>query len=266
MKELSAEIGIIGGTGISYGDLLASSESRKVHTPYGSTSDDVVIGEHKGKSIAFIPRHGRLHTIPPHMVNSRANIWALKSLGVSRILAPSAVGSLKENIQPGDIVISNQFIDFTKRREYTFYDGRQVCHISSADPFCSELIQIANGVANKTGCRTHMNSIYLCIEGPRFSTRAESKYFRERISADVIGMTVVPECVLAREVEICYVSIATVTDYDVWSSDLVSSKNIITVVKENTNKISKLISEIIPQIPISRNTCTCPNALEGAFV
>ncbi|HEY7108857.1 MAG TPA: S-methyl-5'-thioadenosine phosphorylase [Nitrososphaeraceae archaeon] len=262
----SAEIGIIGGTGISFSEIFDSSESKKVHTPYGSTSDDVVIGEHKGKSIAFIPRHGRLHSIPPHKVNSRANIWALKSLGVSRILAPSAVGSLKDNIQPGDIVIPNQFIDFTKRREYTFYDGRQVCHISSADPFCSELMQIASSTANKTGCRTHINSVYLCIEGPRFSTRAESKFFRENLSADVIGMTVVPECVLAREMEICYVSLATVTDYDVWSSELVSSKNIIAVVKENSMKISKLILEMIPEIPMLRNTCVCPNALDGAFV
>ena len=130
-------------------------------------------------------------------MNNRANIWALKSLGVSRILAPSAVGSLKDNIRPGDIVISNQFIDFTKKRDYTFYDGRQVCHISSADPFCSELMQVANSAANNTGCRAHVNSTYLCIEGPRFSTRAESKYFRENLSADVIGMTVVPECMLA---------------------------------------------------------------------
>ena len=266
MKELSAEIGIIGGTGVSYHELFSSTERRKIHTPYGSTSDDLVIGEHKGKSIAFISRHGRSHTIPPHLVNNRANIWALKSLGVSRILAPSAVGSLKDNIQPGDIVISNQFIDFTKKREYTFYDGRQVCHISSADPFCSELIQVANSAANNTGCRAHVNSTYLCIEGPRFSTRAESKYFRENLSADVIGMTVVPECVLAREMEICYVSIATVTDYDVWSRDPVSSEKIIMVVKENIKKISKLLSKMIPEIPKLRNTCICPTALDGAFV
>jgi 5'-methylthioadenosine phosphorylase len=266
MKKYSAEIGIIGGTGIYDSQLLSSSKKVNLHTPYGSTSDDITIGEYYGRSVAFIPRHGGSHTIPPHLVNSRANIWALKSLGVSRILAPSAVGSLNDNLKPGDIVISNQFIDFTKNRKYTFYDGRQVCHISSADPFCSELSQVANYAANKIGCTTHANSTYLCIEGPRFSTRAESQYFRENLGADIIGMTVVPECMLAREVEICYVSIATVTDYDVWSKVPVSSKEIIMVVKENVQKLSRLISKMIPEIPKLRNDCICPNALEGAFV
>ena len=262
----SAEIGIIGGTGLYDSKLLSDPTKVRIHTPYGSTSDDITIGEYAGRSVAFIPRHGSEHTIPPHLVNSRANIWALKSLGVSRILAASAVGSLKDNIKPGDLAISAQFVDFTKQREYTFYNGRQVCHISCADPFCSELCQLAYSTANYIGYKVHESSTYVCIEGPRFSTRAESNYFREILRADIIGMTVIPECVLSREVEICYVSIATVTDYDVWSNEPVTSKEIIKVLKENVEKSLKMVSEMIPKIPKSRNSCNCSKALEGSFV
>jgi len=139
MKEYHAEIGIIGGTGIYNTELLTNEKSIKIFTPYGRTSDLVTIGEYNGRFVAFIPRHGKGHTIPPHKVNSKANIWALNSLGVSRIIAPSAVGSLQDKYKPGDIVLPDQFIDFTKRREYTFYDEGQVCHVSCADPFCNEL-------------------------------------------------------------------------------------------------------------------------------
>jgi 5'-methylthioadenosine phosphorylase len=266
MVKSAAEIGLIGGTGLYDSKFLSNTRRVRIHTPYGSTSDDVIIGEFSGRSIAFIPRHGKEHTIPPHLVNSRANIWALKSIGVSRILAASAVGSLKNNIRPGDLAISSQFIDFTKKREYTFYNGLQVCHISVADPFCPELCQLACSTANNIGCNVHENTTYVCIEGPRFSTRAESNYYKEILRADVIGMTVVPECVLSREVEICYVSIATVTDYDVWSNEPVTSKDIIGVLKENAEKSLKLISEMIPKIPKSRNSCKCSRALEGSYV
>ncbi|OLC22613.1 MAG: 5'-methylthioadenosine phosphorylase, partial [Thaumarchaeota archaeon 13_1_40CM_4_48_7] len=189
----SADIGIIGGTGIYDPGLFSSKRETKMHTPYGEPSDLVTIGEYSGIKIAFIPRHGRGHRIPPHSINSRANIWALKQLGVKRIIAPSAVGSLQEGYKPGDIAIPDQFIDFTKKRQYTFYDGGQVCHVSVADPFCPELRNTAIDRMKKLKFPMHNKATYVCIEGPRFSTRVESKFFRDVLKADIIGMTLVPE-------------------------------------------------------------------------
>jgi len=266
MQNYHAEIGIIGGTGIYNTELLTNAETVKIFTPYGSTSDLITIGEYNGRSVAFIPRHGKGHTLPPHRVNSRANIWALHSLGVSRIIAPSAVGSLQDAYKPGDIVLPDQFIDFTKRRDYTFYDEGKVCHISCGDPFCNELREMLLKVGKQLNTNVHNGSNYICIEGPRFSTRAESKYFREILRGDIIGMTLVPECVLAREMEICYVSIATVTDYDVWYENPVSSKEILEVLTKNANKIKELLAAFIPSIPDSRNKCKCGNALNDAMV
>nr|MDQ4050869.1 S-methyl-5'-thioadenosine phosphorylase [Thermoproteota archaeon] len=168
---ISADIGIIGGTGIYDPELFSVKREMKIHTPYGEPSDLVIIGEYSGVKVAFVPRHGRGHRIPPHKINNRANIWALQQLGVKRIIAPSAVGSLKEAFKPGDISIPDQFIDFTKNRQYTFYDGGQVCHVSLADPFCSELRDIAIERVNKLNYSLHSAGTYVCIEGPRFSTR-----------------------------------------------------------------------------------------------
>ncbi len=266
LRKYSAEIGIIGGTGMYDSRLFSGQEKVKIHTPFGSTSDEITLGQCNGRSVAFVPRHGRSHTIPPHLVNSQANIWALKSLGVSRIIAPSAVGSLQQTFKPGSIVIPNQFVDFTKNRKYSFYNGGQVCHISVADPFCEELSEVAYISAKKLGYAVHKNATYVCIEGPRFSTKAESLYFREVLHGDIIGMTVIPECVLAREAEICYASVSTVTDYDVWSEIPVSSKEIIEVLKKNVDMTTNLISEMIPRIPNLRGICGCDDALEGALV
>lgn len=262
----SADIGIIGGTGVYDPGLFSSKHEIKVHTPYGEPSDLVTIGEYSGIKIAFIPRHGRGHRIPPHSINSRANIWALKQLGVKRIIAPSAVGSLQEGYRPGDIAIPDQFIDFTKKRQYTFYDGGQVCHVSVADPFCPELCSIAIDRMKKLKFPMHNKATYVCIEGPRFSTRAESKFFRDVLEADIIGMTLVPEVNLAREAEICYVSVATVTDYDVWADKPVSSVEIIETLAKNVEKTKKLIADIVPTIPAKREKCGCGNALEGALL
>ena len=264
--ENSADIGIIGGTGIYDPELFSAKREIKVHTPYGEASDLVTIGEYSGVKAAFIPRHGRGHRIPPHRINSRANIWALQQLGVKRIIAPSAVGSLKEAFKPGDISIPDQFIDFTKNRHYTFYDGGQVYHVSLADPFCSELRDIAIDKIKKLKYSLHREGTYICIEGPRFSTRAESRFFRDVMKADIIGMTLVPEVNLAREAETCYLSIATITDYDVWANYPVTSAEIIETLAKNVEKTKKLIAELVATIPAARNKCTCSKTLEGALV
>ena len=268
MKEYHAEIGIIGGTGIYNTELLTNAKSIKIFTPYGKTSDLVTIGEYNGRFVAFIPRHGKGHTIPPHKVNSKANIWALNSLGVSRIIAPSAVGSLQGKYKPGEIVVPDQFIDFTKSREYTFYDEGQVCHVSCADPFCNELREILLNIGKQLKYNVHDGSTYICIEGPRFSTRGESKYFKDVLHGDIIGMTLVPECILAREMQICYVSIATVTDYDVWyeNENPVSSREILEVLTKNVNRTKELLTALIPSIPETRNKCKCKTALQDAMV
>jgi 5'-methylthioadenosine phosphorylase len=262
----SADIGIIGGTGVYDPGLFTSKREIKVHTPYGEPSDLVTIGEYSGGKVAFIPRHGRGHRIPPHSINSRANIWALKQLGVKRIIAPSAVGSLQEGYKPGDIAIPDQFIDFTKKRQYTYYDGGQVCHVSVADPFCPELRSIAIDRIKKLKFTMRSKATYVCIEGPRFSTRAESKFFRDVMKADIIGMTLVPEVALARESEICYMSVATVTDYDVWADKPVSSAEIIETLAKNVEKTKKLIADLVPAIPAARKECACGSALEGALL
>lgn len=263
--QIKADIGIIGGTGIYNSDILENKQEFKISTPFGSPSDIISLGDYKGKKIAFIPRHGKNHSIPPHKINSRANIWALKELGVSRIIAPSAVGSLQPKFKPGDFVVPDQFIDFTKKREYTFYDGNRVCHISSADPFCHQLREIAVSCCRTKELAYHENGTYICIEGPRFSTRAESKFFKEIIGGHIIGMTLVPECILAKEMQICYLSLSSVTDYDVWAENPVSSKEIIETLKKNAIITQKLLIDLINDIPKQRS-CMCGNSLDDALL
>ena len=237
---MQTEIGIIGGTGLYDPKLLKNVEEVTVDTPYGAPSDSITIGELSGRRVAFLPRHAKKHTIRPTDVNSRANIFALKKLGVQRILAPSAVGSLKEEYKPGDIVFVDQFIDRTTKREQSFYTGKKVCHISVAEPMCPELRQTLIAIAKDIGIRAHDTGTYVCIEGPRFSTKAESRLFRSW-GADVIGMTLVPECVLAREAELCYASIATVTDYDVWKDHAVSADEVVATMKASVEKVKRII-------------------------
>jgi 5'-methylthioadenosine phosphorylase len=261
---MSAEIGLIGGTGIYDVKLLKNAKEIKMRTPYGSPSDSITIGDLKGRHVAFLPRHGKKHTIRPTDVNSRANIYALKKLGVQWILAPATVGSLREEFKPGDVMFVDQFIDRTTRREQSFYTGKQVCHISVADPFCPELRQVLIEAAKAVGISTHNTGTYVCIEGPRFSTKAESK-MHKMWGSDVVGMTLVPECVLAREAEICYAAIATVTDYDVWKDKPVCVEDIVKIVKGNVEKAKKIIVEAIPRIPKERK-CECKTALKSALV
>jgi 5'-methylthioadenosine phosphorylase len=258
-----AEIGIFGGTGIYDSDLLTESKEITVDTPFGKTSDSITLGIFKGKKVAFMPRHGRKHSIPPHLINFRANIWAFKEMGITRIIAPSAVGSLKQDLKPGDFVLPSQFIDFTKSRKYSFFEGEKVVHISVADPFCPELQNAVSKVSDKINLKIHKNCTYVCIEGPRFSTRAESKFYKEVIGADIIGMTLVPECQLAREAQMCYVSISTVTDYDVWADKPVTAKEVLETLSKNVETTRKILSLLPDLIPQQRN-CSCEKALSEA--
>ena len=261
---MQAEIGIIGGTGFHDPNLLKNPKEVRVRTPFGSPSDSITIGDLEGRHVAFLPRHSKKHTIRPTDVNSRANIFALKKLGVERILAPSTAGSLREDFKPGDVVFIDQFIDRTTRREESFYTGPRVCHISVAEPMCPELRQILIKAAADAHVSTHHTGTYVCIEGPRFSTKAESKLFRTW-GADVVGMTLVPECVLAREAEICYSCIATVTDYDVWKDHPVTAAEVGRTVKANIEKVKKIIRTAVPRIP-KEKSCECKSALQSALL
>ena len=260
--EETAEIGIFGGTGIYDSGLLKESKEITIETPFGKTSDSITIGEFNGRKVAFMPRHGKKHTIPPHLINYRANIWAFKELGVKRIIAPSAVGSLKEEFEPGNFALPTQFIDFTKSRKGTFSEDGRVIHISVADPFCPELQNIILDVANEQQVKIHNDATYVCIEGPRFSTKAESKFFKST-GADIIGMTLVPECQLAREAQICYASISTVTDYDVWAEKPVTAKEVMETLSKNVEITKKILTVLIDKIPETKS-CSCEKALEEA--
>lgn len=261
LNGMQPKIGIIGGTGV-YPDKLEIVKEIDIHTPYGPPSSSVAIGVMNGIEVAFLPRHGKNHTIPPHMINYRANIYALKQIGIERIISPCAVGSLKEDYKPGDMVIVDQFIDFTKSRKYTFFDGPKTEHIAIPDPFCPELNKIAERECQNLKINSHSNGTCVCIEGPRFSTRAESKMFRQ--FADIISMTIVPECQLAREMNMCYMSLATITDYDAWSEETVDAMTVSKVMEENSEKIRNLLGAIIPKIPVKRENCCCPNTLESS--
>jgi len=264
MLSSRAEIGIIGGTGVYNQDILEDVREINVHTPYGQTSSLITVGNYQDRTIAFIPRHGKHHQFPPHNIPFRANIWALKQLGVTRIISPSAVGSLREDYRPSEFVIIDQFIDRTKNRGDTFYEGGQICHISTAEPFCPELREIFTASSRSLQLPFHDAGTYVCIQGPRFSTKAESQLFRSW-GADVIGMTLFPEVVLAREAEICFTTIAMITDYDVWAAKPVSTEEVVRTMTSNVTNFQKLIMETIPQIPTHR-TCSCGQALQSALI
>jgi len=260
--EKDVEIGIFGGTGIYDSGLLENTQEIEIDTPYGKPSDTITIGIFNGRKIAFLPRHGKKHTIPPHMINFKANIWAFKELGVTRIIAPSAVGSLREEIEPGHFALPSQFLDFTKSREGSFSEEGRVIHISVAEPFCIEIQSSIIQVTDNQNLKIHKNCTYVCIEGPRFSTKAESKFYKST-GADIIGMTLVPECQLAREAQICYSSISTVTDYDVWAEKPVTAKEVLETLSKNVERMKALLAELIEKIPKNRS-CSCAKALEEA--
>ncbi len=259
---MAPRIGIIGGTGVYDPEIFEIKDKVVLSTPYGAPSDAVLVGEMNGVEVAFLSRHGSGHVYPPHRVNYRANIWAMKHLGVERIISPCAVGSLQEKFRPGELVIVDQFIDFTKGRDYTFYDGAKTVHISMADPFCKEMNALFASEARRLELPFHEGGTYICIEGPRFSTRAESRMFRS--FADIIGMTLAPECQLAREAEICYTSLATITDYDVWADEPVDTATVLRTMAESVDRVRRLITATIDKIPEARDKCECPHALKAA--
>ena len=251
------KIGIIGGSGVYNPGTFEIEREIYPETKYGFPSDQILIGKLAGVEVAFLPRHGKQHQYNPTTIPYKANIQAMKDLGVEMIISPCAVGSLKSKYRPGDIVMVDQFIDFTKKRDYTFFDDRAV-HISTAEPFCEDLRNVFGDICHDEGYRYHTSATYLCIEGPRFSTRAESQLFRDY--ADVIGMTVVPECQLAREMGMCYCSIATVTDYDSWKTDQTVDINmVLETMKETLGKISRILEIGLPRIYMTR-ACDCKKA------
>lgn len=262
-----AKIAVIGGSGLYEIEGVKVLHEVEVPTPFGMPSDAITIADIGGKEVAFLPRHGKGHRLLPTEVNYRANIFALKKIGVECIISISAVGSMKEELKPGDFVLPNQFIDFTKKRESTFFGNGIVGHISMAQPVCPVLWKVVGEVAKNTlDCNMHMGGTYICIEGPQFSSKAESMLFRSW-GVDVIGMTNATEAKLAREAEICYVTVAMVTDYDCWHEEEedVTADAVIKVLMENVSKAKRLIKEVIPAIPEKRE-CACQSALATAII
>ncbi|MGE5647861.1 MAG: S-methyl-5'-thioadenosine phosphorylase [Acidobacteriota bacterium] len=263
---MNAQIGIIGGSGLYSMPGFEVQQEVAIDTPWGKPSDPYVVGKLAGRQVAFLARHGRGHRISPSELNFRANIYGFKSLGVERIISLSAVGSLKEEHRPLDFVIPDQFFDRTKARPSTFYGDGLVVHISFADPVCPQLSQVACKACAEVGVTTKLGGTYLCMEGPQFSTKAESHVYRSW-GMDVIGMTNLQEAKLAREAEICYVTIAMVTDYDCWHADhdAVTVTDIIANLTKNAENACKVVEKAVAAMPAER-TCQCGRALEHAII
>ncbi|MBI4506878.1 MAG: S-methyl-5'-thioadenosine phosphorylase [Chloroflexi bacterium] len=261
-----ARVGIIGGSGLYAIDGLGEVREVAVDTPFGAPSDALMLGTLRGVPVAFLPRHARGHRISPSELNVRANIFALKKLGVEIVLSVSAVGSMREDIAPLDVVIPDQLVDRTKARPSTFFGQGVVVHVGFADPYCPVLSSVLYDAARASGARVHQGGTYICIEGPQFSTKAESRIYRQW-GVDVIGMTNIPEAKLAREAEMCYATLAMVTDYDVWhdSHEAVTAEMIIVNLLKNVDTAKRTIAEALPRIPAER-TCACPRALADAIV
>ncbi|MDD5290155.1 MAG: S-methyl-5'-thioadenosine phosphorylase [Patescibacteria group bacterium] len=275
-----AEIGVFGGSG--FYDLMGEKIEIDLPTPYGVTSDKISIGRIGGKNVAFIARHGQGHKLPPHQIPYKANLWAMKKLGVKKIISPAAVGSLQAHIKPGEFVICDQFINWTRTRgadlrDDTFFHGvnskngdlEKVAHISLADPYCPELRKFSLEACQKLNIPFHPHGAVVVIEGPRFSTRAESEFFGAQ-GWDIINMTAYPEVALARELGMCYLSIGLVTDYDAGLEGhpevpIVNAQDVIKVFNENNQKVKELIFELIKNLPAERN-CRCAKFVEEAVV
>jgi 5'-methylthioadenosine phosphorylase len=260
-----AELGVFGGSG--FYRFLEKAREVAVDTPYGTPSARIALSTVGGRTVAFLPRHGVSHEYPPHSIPYRANAFAFKRIGVTRVLGPCAVGSLRKEVKPGDLVFCDQFINLTNGREETFYDGPVTTHVSTADPYCPEMRRVAAKSAEKLGLRFHGRGTVVVIQGPRFSTRAESRFFRSQ-EWDVVNMTQYPEVVLARELELCYLNISLVTDYDAGLEGApgrkpVSHEEVVTVFEKNMAKLRNLLVEVIEALP-DRRSCACGKALSHA--
>ena len=261
-----AKIGFIGGSGLYDMEGLSDRDEVEIDTPFGSPSDAIVLGTLGNTRLAFVPRHGRGHRISPTEIPARANIFALKSLGVERIVSISAVGSLKEEVRPLDMVVPDQLIDRTKGRVSSFFGDGIVGHVAFADPFCPELSRTVIDVARQHRVTTHGGGTCIVMEGPQFSTRAESELYRSW-GASIIGMTALPEAKLAREAEICYATMALVTDYDCWheTEETVSVDLVVQNLLKNVARSQQVIRELVPRMPATRD-CACSSALENAII
>ena len=261
-----AEIGIIGGSGLYSMPGLSDIHEEQLETPFGSPSDAYVLGTLEGRKVGFLARHGRGHRILPTELNFRANIYGMKQLGVERIISVSAVGSLKEEHKPMDFVIPDQFLDRTRQRVSTFFGEGLVAHVALADPVCAEVAKTAVSACKKAGVTAKKGGTYICIEGPQFSTRAESNLYRSW-GMDVIGMTNLQEAKLAREAEICYATIAMVTDYDCWhpEHDAVTVETVISYLNKNAENACKVVRQTVAGMPKTRS-CKCGSALEYAIM
>ncbi len=260
----TAEVGVFGGSG--FYSFLDDVEEVEVDTPYGAPSAPLMVGDVEGRRVAFLARHGLKHQHPPHDVPYRANVWAMKELGVERIVGPCAAGSLQPQVRPGHFVICDQLVERTWGRGDTFYDGPDTTHIGFADPYCPTMREVAIARGRDLGIDLHDRGTVVVVQGPRFSTKAESDFFR-RQGWEVINMTQYPESVLARELEMCYLNVSLITDYDVGVEgeevEPVSHERVIQVFNENMAKLRDLLFRVIPALPVER-TCPCATALEGA--
>ncbi len=262
-----ATIGIIGGSGLYQMEGLTVLDERRIETPFGDPSDAYVIGEIDGVRVAFLSRHGRGHRLSPSELNYRANLFGFKVLGVHTILSASAVGSMKEEYAPTDIVFPHQFIDRTRHRPDTFFGNGLVAHVGFADPVCTALSATMSKAAREAGARVHDGGVYICMEGPQFSTRAESNLYRSW-GADVIGMTNLQEAKLAREAEICYATMALVTDYDCWheTHDDVTVETVLAYLAKNAETAQKILHNSIVPAANRKRDCACANALQYAII
>jgi len=263
-----AKVGIIGGSGLYEIEGLGDVEEVSLDTPFGRPSDSILLGSLAGVRVAFLPRHGRGHPISPSELPSRANIWAMKRLGVTHLLSVSAVGSLREELAPKDVVIPDQILDRTKGvRPPSFFGQGLVVHVAFAEPYCPELRQIAYDAAIDAGARAHWGGTMVVIEGPQFSTKAESHFYRG-IGGDIIGMTALPEAKLAREAEICYATVAMVTDYDCWheSEESVTVEMVVANLLANADTAKAIIMAALPRIAATERGCECGHALADAII
>jgi len=266
MKKVNAKIGVIGGSGLYKMDEIKNKKELKIKTPFGNPSDVLIYGEIENTPVIFVPRHGRHHTILPTEIPHQANMWALKSLGVEVVISVSAVGSLKEELAPSHFVFPDQFVDETKLRKATFFGNGVVAHIPMARPFCMDYSKFMYEKSKALGINSHLGGVYVCMEGPQFSTKAESEYHR-RQGYSVIGMTVATECKVAKEAGLHYSAVSLVTDYDCWKEeDEVSQDKVIETLNKNISNVKKLLLKTIPEISNVKPSCKCQDVMKTSLL